>query len=55
LAQFYASLVESEAATCDYLLMARSIDATATDQRLEFYLDFEADLLRRPHSLPILH
>src|SRR6266496_6800986 len=56
LARFYASLVESEGNHyATYLLMARRLDGAETDRRLEFYLDFEAELLRQPHSLPILH
>ncbi len=56
LAQFYSSLVESEGNHyATYLLMARRLDGAETDRRLEFYLDFEAELLRQPHSLPILH
>jgi hypothetical protein len=35
--------------------MARGIDGAETDRRMEFYLDFEAELLRQRHSLPILH
>ncbi len=35
--------------------MARRIDGAETERRMEFYLDFEAELLRRPHALPILH
>jgi tRNA-(ms[2]io[6]A)-hydroxylase len=56
LAQFYAALVESEGNHyATYLLMARSIDEAETERRMDFYLDYEAELIRRPHSLPILH
>jgi tRNA-(ms[2]io[6]A)-hydroxylase len=56
LAQFYGSLVESEGNHyATYLLMARGIDEAETDQRMDFYLDYEAELTRQPHSLPILH
>jgi tRNA-(ms[2]io[6]A)-hydroxylase len=56
LARFYASLVESEGNHyATYLLMARDIDHSETDTRLKFYLDYEADLIRQPHSLAILH
>jgi len=56
LAHFYASLVESEGNHyATYLLMARGIDETETERRMDFYLDFEAELIRQPHSLPILH
>src|SRR6201999_3229650 len=40
LATFYASLVESEGNHyATYLLMAKAIDESETDQRLDFYLD----------------
>jgi tRNA-(ms[2]io[6]A)-hydroxylase len=56
LAGFYASLVESEGNHyATYLLMARGIDERETDARLDFYLDLEAQLIRQPHSLPVLH
>jgi len=56
LARFYNSLVESEGNHyATYLLLARDIDADDTDRRLEFYLDLDAELIRQPHDLPILH
>lgn len=56
LARFYASLVESEGNHyATYLILARAIDEPETERRMDYYLDFEADLIRRPHSLPILH
>ncbi len=56
LSKFYASLVESEGNHyATYLLMARGLDEKETDQRLDFYLDFEAELIRKPHNFPILH
>jgi tRNA-(ms[2]io[6]A)-hydroxylase len=56
LAQFYASLVESEGNHYStYLLMARSIDEAETDQRLDYYLDLDAKLIRQPNPWPILH
>ena len=56
LARFYASLVESEGNHyATYLIMARDIDLAETERRMEFYLDFEAELMRQPHSLAILH
>ena len=56
LAQFYAGLVESEGNHyATYLLMARGIDETETDRRLEFYLELEAKLMREPNPLPLLH
>lgn len=56
LAQFYASLVESEGNHyAAYLLMARGIDEQETERRLEFYLDLDATLIRQPHGFRILH
>jgi len=56
LASFYGSLVESEGNHyATYLLMARAIDDAETDQRLDFYLDLEAELIREHNELPILH
>lgn len=56
LAQFYASLVESEGNHyAAYWLMARAIDEPAADRRLKFYLALDAQLIRQPHDLPILH
>jgi len=56
LAQFYNSLVESEGNHyATYLLLARGIDAADADRRLEFYLDLDAQLIRQPHDIPILH
>src|SRR5439155_8485629 len=56
LATFYASLVESEGNHyATYLLMARAIDDTETDRRLDFYLDLDARLIREPNPLPMLH
>jgi tRNA-(ms[2]io[6]A)-hydroxylase len=56
LARFYNGLVESEGNHyASYLLMARGIDEAETERRMDFYLDFEAELIRQPHSLPILH
>ncbi|HWX19875.1 MAG TPA: tRNA-(ms[2]io[6]A)-hydroxylase [Candidatus Binatia bacterium] len=56
LAGFYASLVESEGNHyATYLLMARSIDEPETARRLNFYLDLDAELIRRPNPLPMLH
>jgi tRNA-(ms[2]io[6]A)-hydroxylase len=56
LANFYASLVESEGNHyATYLLMARGINETETEQRLDFYLDLDAKLIREPNPLPILH
>jgi tRNA-(ms[2]io[6]A)-hydroxylase len=56
LAQFYASLVESEGNHyATYLRMARAIDEPETDRRLDFYLDLDAKLIREPNPLPMLH
>ena len=56
LAQFYGSLVESEGNHyATYLLLARGIDEAETDRRMDFYLGLDAELIRQPHSLPILH
>lgn len=56
LATFYASLVESEGNHyATYLLMARGIDEAETERRMNFYLDYEAELIREPHGQPILH
>ena len=56
LAKFYASLVESEGNHyAAYILMARAIDNAETDRRLDFYLDLDAKLIRKPNPLPMLH
>jgi len=56
LADFYAGLVESEGNHyATYLRMARGIDEVATSARLDYYLDLDAQLIREPHRLPILH
>jgi tRNA-(ms[2]io[6]A)-hydroxylase len=56
LAQFYASLVESEGNHyATYILMARGIDEAESDRRLDFYLDLDAQLIRKPNPLPMLH
>ena len=56
LARFYASLVESEGNHyAAYLLMARGIDDDETDRRLDFYLNLDAELIRQPNPLPMLH
>jgi tRNA-(ms[2]io[6]A)-hydroxylase len=36
-------------------LMARSIDEQETDRRLDFFLDLDAQLVRQPNPLPMLH
>ena len=56
LAQFYGALVESEGNHyATYLLMARGIDEAASDRRLDYYLDLDAQLIRKPNPLPMLH
>ena len=56
LAQFYAGLVASEGNHyAAYLLMARAIDDEETTKRLDAYLDLDAELIRQPNSLPMLH
>src|SRR5689334_16060443 len=56
LADFYAGLVESEGNHyATYLLMAKAIDEPETDRRLDFYLDLDAQLIRKTSPLPILH
>jgi tRNA-(ms[2]io[6]A)-hydroxylase len=56
LARFYASLVESEGNHyATYLLMARAIDAEETDRRLDWYLNLDAELIRQPNPIPMLH
>jgi len=56
LARFYGSLVESEGNHyATYLLMAKAIDEPETDRRLDFYLDLDAQLIRQPNPLPMLH
>lgn len=56
LAEFYGSLVESEGNHyAAYIRMARAIDDSETDRRMDYYLDLDARLIREPNSLPILH
>ncbi len=56
LAAFYASLVESEGNHyATFLIMAREIDLEETQRRLDFYLDLDAELMRVPNDLPLLH
>ena len=56
LAQFYASLVESEGNHyATYILMARDINDAETERRLDFFLDLDARLIREPNPIPILH
>lgn len=56
LAAFYASLVESEGNHyATYLIMARHIDLEETEQRLSWYLDLDAELIRSTPLTPLLH
>jgi tRNA-(ms[2]io[6]A)-hydroxylase len=56
LADFYASLVESEGNHyAAYLIMARHIDEAEADRRLDFFLDLDAQLIRQPNPLAMLH
>ena len=56
LAAFYQSLVESEGNHyATYILMARQINGPEADRRLSFYLDLDAELIKRSHPLPLLH
>src|SRR5881396_2811164 len=56
LAKFYGSLVESEGNHyATYILMARAIDEPEADRRLDFYLDLDAELIRKPNPIPMLH
>ena len=56
LAEFYRSLVESEGNHyATYLLMAKAIDESETQRRLDFYLELDARLIREPNPLPMLH
>lgn len=56
LAGFYGSLVESEGNHyATYLLMAKEIDESETQSRLEYYLQLEAELILKASPLPLLH
>jgi tRNA-(ms[2]io[6]A)-hydroxylase len=56
LANFYGSLVESEGNHyATYVLMARAIDEAETDRRLDSYLELDAQLMREPNPIAILH
>jgi tRNA-(ms[2]io[6]A)-hydroxylase len=56
LAAFYASLVESEGNHyAAYLIMARQIDEGETERRLSDFLDLDAELIRVPNPLAMLH
>ena len=56
LSNFYQSLVESEGNHyATYLIMAREIDLTETDARLDWFLDLDSELMAHRHDLCILH
>ncbi len=56
LADFYGGLMESEGNHyAAYLLMAKGIDQTETQKRLDFFLDLDAELIRQRNPLPMLH
>lgn len=56
LADLYAGLVESEGNHyATYLLMAKELDEVETRNRLNYYLDLDAELIRNPNPLPTLH
>jgi tRNA-(ms[2]io[6]A)-hydroxylase len=56
LGDFYQGLVEAEGNHyATYLLMAKAINPQETEERLNFYLDLEAELIRQPTPLPLLH
>jgi tRNA 2-(methylsulfanyl)-N6-isopentenyladenosine37 hydroxylase len=56
LSKFYGSLVESEGNHyATFWLMAREIDESEADRRLDFYLDLDAELIVKPAPEPRLH
>lgn len=56
LSDFYGSLVESEGNHyATYLLMARALDSDETEERLDYFLDLDAELIRQEHPHFILH
>ena len=56
LADFYGSLVESEGNHyATFWLMACELDSDEAHQRLDAFLDLEAELMRQPHDMVMLH
>ena len=56
IAQLYASLVESEGNHyADFWLMACDIDNKEAHERLDVFLDLDAELIQKSHELPLLH
>ncbi len=55
-AGLYAGLVESEGNHyADFWLMACDIDNEEAHARLDYFLEKDAELIRQPHELPLLH
>ncbi len=53
---FLSSLIESEGNHyASYLLMAKELDESETERRLDYYLELDAELVQQPSDLPILH
>ena len=56
LADFYSGLVESEGNHyATYFRMARWIDESETERRLDFFLNLDAELMQIPNPIPMLH
>ncbi len=56
LADFYGSLVESEGNHyASYLIMAKNIDEDDARERLEYFLNIDAELITQDHNIPVLH
>ena len=56
IAALYAGLVESEGNHyADFMIMARAINRPVADERLDSFLDLDAQLIAQPHDLPLLH
>ena len=56
IAQLYASLVESEGNHyAGFWLMACDIDNEEAHERLDVFLDLDAELIQKSHKLPLLH
>lgn len=56
IAALYAGLVESEGNHyADFILMARAIDNDEAHERLNAFLDLDAELIQQAHKLPLLH
>ena len=56
LSEFYGNLVESEGNHySSYLLMAKKIDESEAERRLDYFLDLDAELVVKVNDFPILH